>query len=550
MKLLQKLPKIAVSVMICLIFTVSFSACRNESDGTGADFALVLPDNPGNLDPQLSTDSASREILMGTFRGLLREDENGAISVDAAESFTMSDDGKVYTFTLRNGIKWYSKSGFTADLTAEDFVYAFRRIYDSDTHSPFKPLFICIKNAGLFAGMNAADATDVDIEKLGVKAINSTTVEFTLEYPNVNFTKLLSLPAAFPCNEEFFKSTKGRYGLSTETSVSNGAFYVADWNYDPYWHENFIEIYENELNFNTDYIINPHSVLYHITPDTDLSALLRAGDINGYKLGTYDRKQLTAGGISFKTAQTKAYVITANPAANIADNRLMRALSAYAQSYEFDEEKLIDAEDRKALTRAYGIIPGAVSVMGKRYRGMVADKALFSTGDTAPEKLWNSAAADYPDGLGDVRLLVSERFPEPDFIYEFTDSCRKLFGVNILVEVVSENEYELRQADTDYDMILTEITARENSPGSFLSFFTDFQNIGSMVNANNSSADTAASLSEAIDAYERTEKAIISSGSCIPLFYGYEYYIYDENASDIEYIPFTGDVILRKAKMY
>jgi oligopeptide transport system substrate-binding protein len=544
MKLLHKF----FCVLICLTI---FCGCNSKNSGENYDFTFNLASNPGNLDPQLAEDSASIDIIKNTFRGLMKENSDGSITKDAAENFTMSDDGLTYTFTLKDNIFWWSSDEYKAPLTAYDFVFAFRRIFDKSSSSPYMNKFLCIENAREIIDGN------LDYTKIGVRATDKNTVEFSLDYPYFNFAELMSLPAAFPCNEGFFKSTKGRYGLAVETCISNGAFYVADWNYDPYWNENFIEIYRNPANFLPsyeteeqvlipgEYEISPHSVFYHIKPEDSDSQDFAAGDIDAYSLDFYDKKLLS--GKTYSSFQTKAYVLVVNPNKTISDSRLIRAMAAYANDFGFESEYI----DGNILERGKGLVPAAVSIMGKSYRGMVSDISLFEYDDT-PKNLWETAYSDYEDGIGDVKITIPESFPDTELIYALTDGWRENFGVNFLVEVVSNEEYSVKKAEQNYDIILAEITAKENNPEEFFSVIQKEFDLAfsTEINANLESVHYAESLSNAVSYIKTAEESAVNSGQIIPLFYGYEYFITDENASEIEYIPFSKEVIMRKAKMY
>src|SRR5699024_8353616 len=66
-------------------------------------------------------------------------------------------------------------------------------------------------------------------ESLGVRAVDERTVEFTLAEPDDSFLTKLALPGAMPCDEAFFESTGGSYGLTADTTLSSGSFYLYNW---------------------------------------------------------------------------------------------------------------------------------------------------------------------------------------------------------------------------------------------------------------------------------------------------------------------------------
>ncbi|MDR0944206.1 MAG: ABC transporter substrate-binding protein [Ruminococcus sp.] len=543
MKILQKL--FTVFFILTVVLT-ALSGCRDSGSGRNYEFTLNLASNPGNLDPQLAADSASIEIIKNTFRGLMKRNGDGSVTPDLAESFTMSDDGKKFTFVLRENVFWLSQNEFTASVSAEDFVYAFRRMFNSASSSPYPEDFLCIKNAEKIIN------GDVSFAKIGVTAVDEMTVEFELEYPYAGFLELLTHTAALPCNEEFFVSTKGRYGLDPGTSISNGAFFVDDWNYDPYWHENFIHLSKNKLNYQPAYLteegveiaavydILPSGIHYDIKSENEDSADFAEGDIEAFKLFDYDKKELA--GKTFIAAQTKTYALIANPESEISDPNLVQALGIFTKNFEFESELI----DGKTLERATALIPKAVMVSGKSYRNMVSDASVLDA-NTNPQIMWQSAMESYPDGLGDVKITISENFPDSSLIYSLTDSWRETFGTNFLVEIVSSEEYKIKKESQSYDMILAEISSEKNDVKNYFDIFTTDDN---SITANLLLSETAASLNDMVGYIKNAETIAVSSGKIIPLFYGYEYCIINENADGIEYIPFSKELIMRKAEMF
>ena len=194
----------------------TFTGCtENRSDGANYSFDCALPGNPESLDPQFASDSNSMTVIANLFTGLVTMNDKGEISNAAAESYTISDDMLTYTFKIRDDCYWYfdededeeTDENEVTPISAYDFVFAFRRIFNPETCSPHREKFRCLKNAGKIIDKNA------DYSEIGVRAISDRELVFELEYPSAGFLSSLSTTPAMPCNEEFFNSTKGRYGL-------------------------------------------------------------------------------------------------------------------------------------------------------------------------------------------------------------------------------------------------------------------------------------------------------------------------------------------------
>ncbi|MDE6579850.1 MAG: peptide ABC transporter substrate-binding protein, partial [Ruminiclostridium sp.] len=216
---------LALSVIAC-------TGCSKD-DGENYIFKYDIAQNPRTLDPQTATDSSSYEIIANMFEGLLRIDNEGNIQNAVAEKYTVSADGLVYTFELRKDVFWTDGDKFEAQCTAKDFVFAFQRLFRPSTKSKTAGDFFCIKNA-----KEINKGTITDMSELGVKTDGDFKLVITLEAPTPSFPSMLTTAPAMPCNEEYYNSTDGRYGLYADAIASNGAFYLFRWNYDQWSKDN------------------------------------------------------------------------------------------------------------------------------------------------------------------------------------------------------------------------------------------------------------------------------------------------------------------------
>lgn len=145
----------------------------DEGDSEGLKrVTYSLREEPPTLDPQLMNSIPSATAAIHTCAGLTRNVE-GEIRGDGAEDWEVSDDGLVYTFHLRDGLKWSDGE----DLTAEDYVYGIQRLMDPATASTYSFLGAILKNG------NAVNAGEMEVSELGVTAPDESTVEITLEHP-------------------------------------------------------------------------------------------------------------------------------------------------------------------------------------------------------------------------------------------------------------------------------------------------------------------------------------------------------------------------------
>lgn len=127
---------------------------------------------------------------------------DGEIVPDLSESWTISSDGKTYTFQIKDGLTYKAVKGASTDhtITAEDFVFAFRRIFQPQTNSPYAVEFAALENSA------AVLAGTADASTLGVSAAGPLTLVFRLSEKDDNFLAKLTLPGAMPCDEAFLRA--------------------------------------------------------------------------------------------------------------------------------------------------------------------------------------------------------------------------------------------------------------------------------------------------------------------------------------------------------
>ena len=189
--------------------------------GSGVNsFTWFVDEIPANLDPQLATSSEDVIACTNLYSGLVRLDSDGEPQNELCEDWSISSNGLTYTFHLKAGLTYQAAGGEATDyaITAEDFVYAFQRMFSPETQSPYAVEFSAIEGAdSALAGLTSP-------EQIGVKATDSLTLVFTLSEPDDDFVTKLALPGAMPCDKDFFLSTGGSYGLTSDTTLSSGPF--------------------------------------------------------------------------------------------------------------------------------------------------------------------------------------------------------------------------------------------------------------------------------------------------------------------------------------
>ena len=200
------------AVVLAATFAFLLTGCGGSSASTS--FTWFVDNIPANLDPQVATKAEDVIACENLYGGLVRRNASGELVPDLCERWEISSDGLTYTFYLKSGLTYTGTKGAATDyaITAEDFVYAFRRVFDPQTASPYAVEFSAIKNSAAVLDGTADSGT------LGVSAIGELTLVFRLSERDDTFLSKLTLPGAMPCDEAFFESTRGTYGLSSTPS--------------------------------------------------------------------------------------------------------------------------------------------------------------------------------------------------------------------------------------------------------------------------------------------------------------------------------------------
>ena len=175
--------------------------------------------DPTSLDPQKISGDWENRIDGDMFEGLVTEDPKDNPIPGQAASWTISADQKVYTFKLRDGIKWSDGT----PVTASDFVFAFQRLMDPKTAAQYAYLQYTILNA---EKINKGEIKD--LSQLGVKAIDDKTLEITLENPTPYFLNALMHYTAYPLPKHVVEA-KGDDWVKIGNIVTNGPYKPTEW---------------------------------------------------------------------------------------------------------------------------------------------------------------------------------------------------------------------------------------------------------------------------------------------------------------------------------
>lgn len=536
---------------LCLLLTLCILigcavGCGDE-DGTGGGFRFPIDREPSALDPQMATDDAAITVLCALFEGLTRLDENGK-AIPAAADWTVSEDGCVYTFTLRdahwnaNPTKGKEQPWDTPlPVTADDFLFAFQRLADPAIQSPLAEELIGIVGAAdVIAGKKPP-------EQLGVQATDDKTLTITLSAPDDDFPAKMANSPFFPCHRGFFEATAGRYGLEEAYLLTNGAFRLAAWN-----HNESLLLYKHE-GYREAASITPEAVRFVIGGGDHLTAL-QAGDLSAAPLTA---AQAAGANLTTVTLDDAVRCLWFNTSADpLAEGNLRRALR---DAIQWDSVDAYLAAAGEAI--ATGYVPPAATVDGSIYRQEENALPRATNATEATKSLQKALSALYPDqsvtpSAVKLTLLAAEDTLSADVARYILQSWQKNLGITVKLELVSETELARRVKNGQYQAALytytpSGLTATENL-AAFVSTATD--NLARLVDSKVDAAIATAKTSGA-QQVSAAEQAVWAACPAIPIGFPCRYYGFSANVADIVVRPFGGGryqapLDFRRAKQY
>lgn len=222
----------------------------------------ITSDTP-TLDPQHANSVVTTTIGAHIFEGLVRA-HDGEILPGMAEKWEVSDDGKTYTFHLRDA-KWSDGK----PVTAQNFEYGIKRLLDPATASGYAFLGYILENA------DKVNKGELPVDELGVKAIDEKTLEITLKNPTDYFLGCLHMMQFYAVREDLVEKHGKEFAVNADQNVYNGPFILKEWR-----HEDRLILEKNPNYWNKDKV-NLEEVNIIVVPDENTA-------LNMYESGELD----------------------------------------------------------------------------------------------------------------------------------------------------------------------------------------------------------------------------------------------------------------------
>jgi oligopeptide transport system substrate-binding protein len=493
------------------------------------------------MDPQTLSETEARLIVQNVMEGLVTIDKNGQIIPGVAESYEVSQDGLIYTFSLRKDAAWVDyKAQFYANVTADDFVFAFRRIFDRETASPFANDFACILNSSLVA------SGQVGSEQIGVKAIDGQTLEIRLKYQNPDFLSLLASPAAMPCNKDFFDSTDAHYGLDARNLLYNGPFYIGTYSEEKYIYAEKNSAYVSSLPCVAE------SVLFRVLQEGESSfQRFSEGSNDALILAGAQIEFLGAEDYNISAYEDSVWIICLNMLDKVlADKKIRQSLAL-----SLDREKYSQNDMPSWMSPASSLIPSIVTVGGESYSQTSGAGSALKYSPSEARRLFNAGLEENNlSALPKTTLIYPENEAYTHIVQQMQKSWQNDLSTFINIEAVPQAELVQRVSSGDYQLALISLRSDSNSPSAVLNSFktSSTKNMPRYYSQQyDSILDSVAAINDSrrqAEAFARAEALILSDAAVIPFAKQHTYYITRKNVEDIYFSPYGGIIFFKYAK--
>ena len=521
-------------------------ATGEESTGTASGFTVQYGPNPETLDPALNSSIDGANTLITVFEPLLLIDENNEVIPGQAESYTVSDDGLVWTFTMRDGLKWSDGS----DLTAKDFEYSFKRLAAPDTAAPYAETVVgMIDGYEDAVGNPDADGnmtTEPDFDALNVVASeDGKTLTVTLSYPCAYFDKLAAFAAMSPVQQATVEANGDAWCTEADTYVCNGPYYISDW----------IPSERIVLTKNPNYVGGWDSS--KIVSDT-ITLLLLEDSSAAYAAYNSGEAQL------IKDVPTDE-IPSLTKAEDGGDFYVDTILGTYYLSLNDQKEPFNDVNVRKALslaidrdyvantimqgtyTPAYNLVgPGIVDESGMFYDNANGGKTYISEDYEANLEAAKQALADagYPNGEGFPTIEYSTNdagYHTP--VAEYLQQAWGELGITVNINKVEWASFTPLRRAGDYDASRNGWVMDYNDPSNMLELFTtgNGNNDGKYSNAEFDAAIEASKVADKSVHFQKLHEAediLMNDYACIPVAYYNDFWLQSPSLKGTWHSPY------------
>lgn len=546
-------------VVALLIGAVALAGCARDSvpaetpsapaaeepRGPAQVVRFVLGGEPRTLDPALAEDSVSAAVIYQLFEGLTRKEPGGVVGPGMAEQWGLSTDGLTYTFTLRPA-RWSNG----APVTAADFEYAWKRVLDPATRSPYAYQLYYLAGAEAY---HRADPKVLGPQRMaalrnavGVRALDERTLEVKLKVPVPFFVELTAFMPYLPVPRVAVEADPRRWWAEPALFAGNGPFVLAEWKRRA----------GPRLEKNEDYWdavdVRLKGVETLVAPDGDAAlSMFESGDADlamPRLIPPVEAPRLLQAGEAQQAPLLATYYLAFNTSRGpFRDARVRRAFA-----HAIDRRTIVDEVLYGLPSPARALVPPGIANRGsgRDYREEGGDPFPDYNPVAARALL---AEAGYPGGHGfpRVTLLFNADGEQRDVMEALRRTWQEDLGVDVQLEAQDWAGYLRARETGEYDIVRVGWIGDFTDPAAFLDLFRAG---GPRNDARWRDAGFEARLDEAMmaddagrfAALHAAEARLAADAPAVPVYFYVQVWMQKPYVRDV-FVDLQGSVFLRAA---
>ncbi|MBW5392963.1 peptide ABC transporter substrate-binding protein [Brachyspira pilosicoli] len=496
---------------IFLTFLLIISCGSKKTKKIKDELTVNLGYELQSIDPAINDETYGFIYINHAFEGLLTKDINGKIVGGSSDKWEISEDKLKYTFHIREDAKWSDGK----KLTADDFVYSYRRVVDPKTASPIAYLMYYIKNA------KDINMGKKQIDILGVTAIDENTLTIELENPTLYFEDILASGGCYvPVREDIINKYGDDWTWNSESYIGNGAYKMTERKPD--------ELIAFELNTNYwDYKNQVAKKINFVLIADEYISLnaVRTGDvdfsINAPPIGEIE-SLIKENLMAVSDIIGVYYLDLNNKDKTLSDKRVRKALSL-----AIDRNYIVSNIGYGKLIAAESFVPPVVKGVEKSFREESSNFIIannYSNNIIEAKKLL--AEAGYPNG---ENFPILEVKVSSGFYTTVLEAIQDMWKNNLNIDVVVRTEESkitlpFRQSGK-YQIARTSWTGDYNDPLTMLQIMTSESDINYSGFSNErydyliNFATTSTNEKDRMEALKEAEAILFEEMPIIPFIY-------------------------------
>ena len=506
--------KVVVALVAIIVLLVPAGCSGSNGSVSSGGTLVICGSEPGTLDPANCADATAGSYIVEIFSGLVTLDSNLSVVPDIAQSWNISSNGTVYTFHLRNGVRFQDGR----EVNASDFKYSIERAADPATGSQVAEAYL-----GDIVGFTDKLSGKAD-NVSGVRVVDERTLEITIDAPKAYFLSKLTHPVAFVVDRYNVESGADWWRKPNGT----GPFKLKQWNSGL-----SIILERNDNYYRGAAKLQQVSILLQ----GDSMQLYENGGIGITAVGADEIDKVLDPTSSLNKELVSApelsleYIVFNTNAAPFDDPKVRQALC-----YAVDKEKIVDILTKDTVSVAEGILPPGIPGYDKDFAGLEFNVSKA-------RELINESS--YRDGLPPIVLSVSGScagLPAVDEAIAYM--WEENLGINVTLEAI------------DFSTLLDD--ARSGKLQTFelgwIADYPDAENFldllfhcgavenhagycNQSVDALLEQAGVASDTESRLELYRQAETAIVDDAPCLPLWFGQNYYLVKPYVKGFEPAP-------------